>query len=631
MPFGTRGRDAGASRPVLRTDYRPAAAFGPPGGDGAPYDELSRFVDHALAAGSGLLLVSDAAQAEQLGALASAPMHLAADLCDGPGREGIVRGLAAHGTDEAQAVLYAMAAANDGETEELAGAAAQSLAAPPLDPPWLVEARAPIRLMRVVGLVGRRDPAEQAVLYVFRRAGRTHGFLVEVEEGVELPREITWSPDKGASEWLRELRKGTWTNGIPYRVSFDDVGRGAELLEGMMHNTVLAQLRELDDWPLAADLVRSGTLPSLPSLFVLLRKSLTAALGLDEWAYLPGTPWAPWRPVGSARSRPATHTAEGRVLTTVSTEKGLGPVRELARSSAPLRQAVDDLYDAEALALAGGDGPAAADAALRVVRFETLDQPDLVPVLAWALASAGQTALVRSSSVEAAARFTEAEELVAGDEDPVVDRSELRRGTSVAAQLLHLRLQGMLSQVGPAEVLARMADPEVEQAPSLMDRLRRIGGAFVESRQWEPATLCLDAAGMLGFVTRDVSPVHRLAYVQVIGAVADSKARRGDLLLGLRATSDGLGEAVEALTTEPGPESIRILRASLGMEALMPLILAAPTRLPIVAECEDLRHRVDLAGLETGPGLDESARRLLHDARALKATFDQIIANNERR
>ncbi|MFJ3405971.1 hypothetical protein [Promicromonospora sp. NPDC090134] len=630
MPFGTRGRDADASRPTVRTDYRPAA-FGPPGGDGAPHDEVSPFVDHALAAGSDLLLASDAALAEHLGARASAPMHLAADLCDGPGREGIVRGLAAHGTPEARAVLYAITAANDGEIEELAGAAARSMAAPPADPPWLGEARAPIELLRVVGLVGRRDPAEQAVLYVFRRARRTHGFLAEVEEGVELPREITWSSDRGASDWLRELRKGTWTNKIPYRVSFDDVGRGADLLEGMMHNTVLAQLRELDDWPLAADLVRSGTLPSLPSLLVLLRKSLTSALGLDEWAYLPGTPWAPWRPVGPVRSRPAAHTAEGRVLTAVSTERGLGPVRELARSSAPLRRAVDDLYAAEALALAGGDGPAAAGAALRVVRFETLDRPDLVPVLAWALASAGQTALVRSSSVEAAAWFTEAEELIAGDEDPVVDRTELRRGVSIAAQLLHFRLQGSLSQVEAAEVLSRLPDPEVEQAPRLMDRLRKIGSAYVESRQWEPATLCLDAAGLLGFVTHDVSPLHRLAYVRVIGAIADSKARQGDLLLGLRATSDGLGEAIEALTIEPRPESIRILRAALGMEALMPLILAAPTRLPIVAECEDLRHRADLAAFETGPGLDESARRLLHDARALRATFDQIIANNERR
>ncbi|MFD6445264.1 hypothetical protein ACFWEJ_09175 [Promicromonospora sp. NPDC060204] len=630
MPFGTRGRDADASRPTLRTDYRPAA-FGPAGGDGDPHDELSRFVDHALSVGGDLLLESDAALAEYLGARASAPMHLAADLCDGPGRDGIVHGLAARGTAEARAVLYAMAVANDGEIEELAGAAARSMAAPPLDPPWLGEARAPIELLRVVGLVGRRDPAEQAVLYVFRRARRTHGFLAEVEEGAELPREITWSSDRGAADWLRELRKGRWTNQIPYRVSFDDVGRGADLLEGMMHNTVLAQLRELADWPLAADLVRSGELSSLPSLFVLLRKSLTSALGLDEWAYLPGTPWAPWRPIGSVRSRPAAHTAEGRVLTTVSTEQGIGPVRELAGSSAPLRRAVDDLYAAEALALAGGDGSAAADAALRVVRFETLDRPDLVPVLAWALASAGQTALVRSSSVAAAARFTEAEELVAAVENPVVDRTELRRGVSIAAQLLHFRLNGMLTQVGAAEVLSSLPDSEVEQAPRLMDRLRRLGSTFVESRQWEPAALCLDAAGLLGFVTRDVSPPHRLAYVQVIGAIADSKARQGDLLLGLRATSDGLGEAIEALTIEPGPRSIRILRAALGMEALMPLILSAPTRLPIVAECEDLRHRADFSGFESGPGLDEAARRLLHDARALKATFDQIIANNERR
>lgn len=631
MPFGTRGRDAETSRPTLRTDYRPAA-FGPPSGDGAPHDDVSRFVDHALSVGGDLLLESDAALAEFLGARASAPMHLAADLCDGPGREAIVRGLAAHGTDEARAVLYAMAAANDGETEELAGAAAQSMAAPPVDPPWLGEARAPIELLRVVGLVGRRDPAEQAVLYVFRRARRTHGFLAEVEEGVELPREITWSSDRGAADWLRELRKGTWTNQIPYRVSFDDVGRGADLLEGMMHNTVLAQLRELADWPLAADLVRSGELPSLPSLLVLLRKSLASALGLGEWAYLPGTPWAPWRPVGPVRSRPAAHTAEGRVLTTVSTEQGIGPVRELAGSFAPLRRAVDDLYAAEALALAGGDGSAAADAALRVVRFETLDRPDLVPVLAWALASAGQTALVRASSVAAAVRFTEAEELVAAVENPVVDRTELRRGISVAAQLLHMRLRNMLSpQFDTAAVLSRLPDSEVEQAPRLMDRLRRIGSTFVTSGQWEPATLCLDAAGMVGFVTRDVSPLHRLAYVRVIGAIADSKARQGDLLLGLRATSDGLGEAIEALTIEPGPESIRILRAALGMEALMPLLLVAPTRLPIVAECEDLRHRADFSGFETGPGLDEAARRLLHDARALKATFDQIIANNERR
>jgi hypothetical protein len=266
------------------------------------------------------------------------------------------------------------------------------------------------------------------------------------------------------------------------------------------------------------------------------------------------------------------------------------------------------------------------------VRFEALDRPELDPVRAWALASAGQTALVGSQLVEAVARLTEAYVLVADGDGgvPVVDEAELRRGINIATNGVQLRLGGMLSQLGAAEALSRLSDSELEQAPGLMNRLRAIGTGYVDSRQWEPATLCLDAAGMVGFLTRAVSPAHRLAYVEVIGTIADAKARQGDVLMGLRAMSDGLGEAVEALTAEPTPRSVRILRASLGMEALMPLIRAAPARHPLVVECETLRHRADATSHEAGPTLDESTRRLLQGARILKAKLDEIIANNER-
>jgi hypothetical protein len=264
-----------------------------------------------------------------------------------------------------------------------------------------------------------------------------------------------------------------------------------------------------------------------------------------------------------------------------------------------------------------------------VVRFETFERSELEPVLTWALASSGQTALVGSSFVEAAARFTEAYESVA--DDPLVERDDVRRGIGIALNGMRVRLGGMLSQTSTAEVLARMSDAEVEQAPGLMDRLRTIGQRYVYAREWEPATLCLESAGLLGFVTGAVSPVHRLAYVEAIGAIAGSKARQGEHLMGLRATRDGLGEAIEALTSGPTPQSVKVLRAALGMEALMPLILSASRRLPIVEDCEGLRHRADMAAHETGPSFDEAARRLLQDARALRATFDQIIENSERR
>jgi hypothetical protein len=594
--------------------------------------DVEHAVRHALLRSADLVQQSDAVLAEHLGALASIPLHLAADLCEGPGRDAVVRELAAQGTPEARAVLYAMAAANDGELERLADAAARSMLPAVADPPWLRDAMAPIELWRVIGLVGRRDPAEQAVLYVFRRARRAHGFLVEIEPGQELPREITWASNEDARAWLKKLKKGTWKNGIAYEVSFDDVGRGVSLLEGMMHNTVHAQLQALDDWPLAADLLRADPLPGLPSLLVLLRKSLRSALALDEWPYLDGTPWAPWRPVAAARSRPAAHTADGHTLTFVSTGDGLAAVRALAGSSPALRHAVDELYEAESVALAGGDGTTRAEAALRAVRFEALDRPELDPVRAWALASAGQTALVGSQFVEAVARLTEAYMLMAdGDTGvPVVDAAELRRGINIATNGVQLRLGGLLSQLGAAGALSQLSDSELEQAPGLMNRLRAIGKGYVDNRQWEPATLCLDAAGMVGFLTSAVSPAHRLAYVEVIGAIADAKARQGDVLMGLRAMSDGLGQAVEALTAEPTPRSIKILRASLGMEALMPLLRAAPARHPLVVECETLRDRADATSFEAGPTLDESARRLLQGARILKAKFDEIIANNER-
>jgi hypothetical protein len=593
--------------------------------------DVEHAVHHALLQGADLLQQSDAVLAEYLGAVASIPLHLAADLCDGPGRDAVVRELAAQGTPEARAVLYAMAAANDGELERLTDAAARSMLAVVDEPPWLRDAMAPIELRRVIGLVGRRDPAEQAVLYVFRRARRAHGFLVEIEPGRELPREITWASNEDGRAWLKQLRKGTWKNEIAYKVSFDDAGRGVTLLEGMMHNTVHAQLTALDDWPLAADLQHNGTLPALPSLLVLLRKSLRSALALDEWPYLDGTPWAPWRPVAAARSRPAAHTADGHTLTFVSTGDGLAAVRALAGSSTALRHAVDELYEAESVALAGGDGTNRAEAALRAVRFEALDRPELDPVRAWALASAGQTALVGSQFVEAVARLTEAYMLMAdGDTGPVVDEAELRRGINIATNGVQLRLGGMLSQLGAAGALSHLSDSELEQAPGLMNRLRAIGKGYVDSRQWEPATLCLDAAGMVGFLTSAVSPAHRLAYVEVIGTIADAKARQGDVLMGLRAMSDGLGEAVEALTAEPTPRSIKILRASLGIEALMPLLRAAPARHPLVVECETLRNRADATSFEAGPTLDESARRLLQAARTLKSKLDEIIANNER-
>lgn len=593
--------------------------------------DVEHAVRHALLRSAELLQQSDAVLAEYRGAVASIPLHLAADLCDGPGRDAVVRELAAQGTPEARAVLHAMAAANDGELEQLAGAAARSMLPVVADPPWLRDAGSPIELRRVIGLVGRLDPAEQAVLYVFRRARRAHGFLVEIEAGRELPREITWASNEDARAWLKKLKKGTWKNGIAYEVSFDDVGRGVSLLEGMMHNTVYAQLQAMDDWPLAADLRHAEALPALPSILVLLRKSLRSALALDEWPYLDGTPWAPWRPVAAARSRPAAHTADGLTRTVVSTGDGLAVVRELAGSSPTLRHAVDELYEAESVALAGGDGATRAEAALRVVRFEALDRPELDPVRAWALASAGQTALVGSQFVEAVARLTEAYVLIAdGDGGPAVDEAELRRGISIATNGVQLRLGGMLSQLGASEALSRLSDSEVEQAPGLMNRLRTISKGYVDSRQWEPATLCLDAAGMVGFLTRGISPAHRLAYAEVIGTIADAKARQGDILMGLRATSDGLGEAIAALTAEPTPRSIRILRASLGMEALMPLLLAAPGRHPLVVECETLRNRADTTSFEAGPTLDESARRLLQGARTLKSKFDEIIANNER-
>ncbi|MEV0949656.1 hypothetical protein [Promicromonospora sp. NPDC050249] len=593
--------------------------------------DVEHAVRHALLRSADLLQQSDAVLAEYLGAVASIPLHLTADLCDGPGRDAVLRELAAQGTPEARAVLYAMAAANDGELERLAGAAARSMLPVVDDPPWLRDAMAPIELRRVIGLVGRQDPAEQAVLYVFRRARRAHGFLVEIEPGRELPREITWASNEDGRAWLKQLKKGTWKNGIAYMVSFDDAGRGVTLLEGMMHNTVHAQLTALDDWPLAADLLRADPLPGLPSLLVLLRKSLRSALALDEWPYLDGTPWAPWRPVAAARSRPAAHTADGHTLTFVSTGDGLAAVRALAGSSPALRHAVDELYEAESVALADGDGTTRAEAALRVVRFEALDRPELDPVRAWALASAGQTALVESQFVEAAARLTEAYVLRAdADTGSVIDEPELRRGIGIATSGVQLRLGGMLSQLGAAETLSQLSDSELEQAPGLMNRLRAISKGYVDSRQWEPAMACLDAAGVVGFLTRTVSPAHRLAYVEVIGAVADAKARQGDVLMGLRATSDGLGEAIAALTAEPTSRSIKILRAALGMEALMPVLSAAPGRHPLVVECETLRHRADATSFEAGPTLDESARRLLQGARTLKAKFDEIIANNER-
>ncbi|MFD6138680.1 hypothetical protein [Promicromonospora sp. NPDC060271] len=598
--------------------------------------DVEHAVRHALLRGADLLQQSDAVLAEHLGAVASIPLHLAADLCDGPGRDAVVRELTAQGTPEARAVLYAMAAANDGELERLAGAAARSMLPGLADPPWLRDATAPIELRRVIGLVGRLDPAEQAVLYVFRRARRAHGVLVEIEPGRERPREITWASNEDARAWLKKLKRGTWQNQVAYEVSFDDVGRGVSLLEGMMHNTAHAQLQAMDDWPLAADLERADTLPALPSLLVLLRKSLRSALALDEWPYLDGTPWAPWRPVAAARSRPAAHTADGLTRTPVSTGRGLEAVWKLAGSSPALRHAVGELYEAESVALTGGDGAPRAEAALRTVRFETLDRPALDPVRVWALASAGQTALVGSSFVEAAARLTEAYVLLAdggGDGDdgagvPLVDQAELRSAIGVAVQGVQLRLGGMMSQLGAAETLAQISDAELEQAPGLMNRLRTISEGYIDARQWQPATLCLDAAGMVGFLTRTVSPAHRLAYVEVIGAVADAKARQGDVLMGLRATSDGLGEAIEELTAEPTARSIKILRASLRMAALMPVILAAPGRHPLGVECEDLRHRADTTSHETGPTLDESARRLLQAARTLKAKLDEIIANN---
>jgi hypothetical protein len=593
--------------------------------------DVGHAVHHALLQSADLLQQSDAVLAEYLGAVASIPLHLAADLCDGPGRDAVVRELAAQGTPEARVVLYAIAAANDGDLEQLAGAAARSMLPVVADPPWLRDVRAPIELRRVVGLVGRQDPAEQAVLYVFRRARRAHGFLVEIEPGRELPREITWASNEDARAWLKKLKRGTWNNGIAYEVSFDDVGRGVSLLEGMMHNTVHAQLQAMDDWPLAADLQHAGTLPALPSLLVLLRKSLRSALALEEWPYLDGTPWAPWRPVAAARSRPAAHTADGLTRTAVSTGDDLVAVRELAGSSPALRRAVDELYEAESVALAGGDGATRAEAALRAVRFEALDRPELDPVRAWALASAGQTALVESSFVEAAARFAEAYVLRAdADTGAVVDEPELRTALGIAARGMQFRLRGMLSQLGATETLSRMSDSELEQAPGLMNRLRTISKWYVDNRQWDSAALYLDPASLVGFLTRAVSPAHRLAYVEVIGVVADSKARQGDVLRGLRATSDGLGEAIEALTAEPTSRSIKILRASLGMEAMMPILSAAPGRHPLVVECETLRHRADTTSHEAGPTLDESARRLLQGARTLKAKLDEIIANNER-
>ena len=625
MPLGSRSR---AGHPNLRTDQLPTAAERSAGG-GSPLD-VSPFVNHALFVGADLMQRPDAVLAEHLGALASTPMHLAADLCDGPAQVELVQELTAQGTAEARAVLYAMAAANDGELEELAGAAARSMDLVLVDPPWLDEVRAPIELRRVIGLVGRWDPAEQAVLFVFRRARRAHGFLVEVDRAGEVPREITWTSNQDTPVWLKQLKKGTSKNGIAYQISFDDIGRGVGLLEGMMHNTVIAQLRTMDDWPLAADLLRAGTVPGLLSLLVLMRKSLRSALALDEWPYLESTPWAPWRPVGSLRSRPAAHTADGLTRTAVSTQQNLDAVRELSGSSPALLRGVDDLYEAEAVALAGGDGTTRADAALQVVRFETFERSELDEVLTWALASAGQTALVGSSTIEAAARFTEAYERIRDHDDPVVDKAELRRGIGIATNVMRFRLGGMLSQMDVTEILPGLRDAEVEQAPGLMDRLRTIGRGYVDSGQWEPATYCLDSASSLGLITRGVSPVHRLAYVRVIGAVADAKARQGDLRLGLRATSDGLGEAIEVLTTEPTPLSVQTLRASLGMDALMPLILSAPTRLPIVADCEALRNRADRTDREAGPAFDESVRRLLQEARTLKAALDEILANSER-
>ncbi|WP_250038376.1 hypothetical protein [Paractinoplanes maris] len=242
------------------------------------------FRDH----GFRLISLSDPLCAAAVGASLCAPFVSITDLMGLP-REIVLDSVVEMGTAEARAALLALAVAGDGQLETLAGLAAARMGHAG-EPPWVAQARSPLKITSVDRLLDRDNDQIIALVIAVGQGRHRACFFVRFHPRSLLTANILYLPETHRGTLLMQLSSGL-APAAPYRftrrlTAKDDRDSMITLVGSMLEENEL-NLRMGSSYPPyppdLQHLSRIGDVTVVPALLVLLRKFLLSAYGIKAW------------------------------------------------------------------------------------------------------------------------------------------------------------------------------------------------------------------------------------------------------------------------------------------------------------------------------------------------------------
>ncbi len=238
--------------------------------------------------GFRLTALSDPLCAASVGAALSAPFISITDLMGLP-REIVLDSVVEMGTPDARAALLALAVATDGQLETLAGRAAAKMDQGG-EPPWVGQARSPLRLHSTDRLLDRDDDRITALVVTVGQGWNRACFFLRFHPGSLLTANILYLPVTDRGPLLAELAAGKGP-AAPYRFTrrfdvTDDQESLVALIGALLEENELNLRMGTSFPPYPPDLShlsRIGDVTVVPSLLVLLRKFVLCAYGIRAW------------------------------------------------------------------------------------------------------------------------------------------------------------------------------------------------------------------------------------------------------------------------------------------------------------------------------------------------------------